>query len=748
MTRSRPPQVAFNSGEISPQLYQRFDYQKYRTGLRLCRGFVPTRQGPVTRAPGTWFRGYTKGDLIARRIRFEFSQDDALELEFTPLVMRVWRYGALVMDGASPFELVTPYDADAIARLSWVQSADVIYLADGVLPIQRLRRLALDDWEIGAFIPDDGPFRPVNTDEALTIQASATTGTGVTLTASSALFEASHVGSLIRLEPVDFSEVPGWTGNSSVTVGSKVRYAGNTYELVATPGTGQSAGSSVDVGPVVPQHLSGTQQVSDGVSWRHVAGTFGVVRITAVASGTSATADVLTELPDGVVDDPTYFWAEGAWSARHGYPSVLELYEQRLVAAATTRDPRTLFFAAAGTTELFREGEDADDAFSYAIGGTSSINRILWLKTGTRGLYIGALGQELSTGSTDGDAAIGPTTLRFRPGSEIGSFPARPINFNGNPVFIAKDRRRVFEIEYSFERDRNVPLEISLPSNHLGGPGFVQIEQQMAPEPFIWLRRADGQIVLGLYDRAEEVLGWCLLPVAGGFVEDIAVTPAPGGGPDIVSAVVRRTLDGQVRRCVEEFGVAFGLQASPPPLHEAHHLFCAARFEVEDPTDTFSVPHLAGQEVYAWTDAGQYGPITVGAEGQVVIDAAVTKATIGLFDATHVGETLPIIPASPEGSAMGRAQRLNADLGVAVQNTADGWIETYCDTLGSPRQLSGQRDILLRQIASDLTQVFTGTTRLPAVHGKGTEVGLRFGPRGGAPLTIAGIAPGIEEAGA
>lgn len=742
MTRSRPPQVAFNSGEVSPQLGQRFDYRKYQTGLRVCRGFLPTRQGPVTRAPGTWFRGYTRDNLPARRERFEFADNDAVELEFTDGIMRVWRYGELVMDGDDPFELVTPFTTAVLPRLWMAQSADVIYIADGVQPIQKLRRRALDDWDIVPVIPDDGPFRAMNDDEDLTIQASAATGTGITLTASAALFEANHVGTLMRLEPRDFTTVPLWAGNIAVALGGRVRYDGNTYERVAV-----ASGDHSDVGPTPPQHEFGTQQVRAGVAWKFISSNFGIVRITSVTSATVAVATVLKTLPDGCVVDPTHLWSEGAWSARHGYPAVLELHEQRLVAAATTRDPRTLFFSALGTTEVFEEGEDADDAFAYTIGGTSSVNRILWLKSGNRGLYVGALGQELSTGSTDPDQVIGPTTLRFRPGSEIGSLPVRPIAFNGNPVFIAKDGARVFEIEYAFDRDRNVPLEISLPANHLGAAGYAQIEQQMAPEPFIWLRRNDGDAVVCLYDRAEEVLGWCELPVAGGFIEQLTVTPSPGGGPDVVTAIVRRTLGGEVRRCVEEFGTVYGLQPAAPPAHEAHHFYCASRFDPEDPTDTFTVAHLVGQSVYAWTDKGQYGPFTVPVGGQVELPVAVSHATIGLFDDTHVIESLPFIAASPEGSTMGRAARLNADMGLAVQNTADGWYQVYHETLGKPRQLSPERELMNRQIASDLTQVFTGTMRVQAVHGQGTETGVRIGPRGGAPLTLAGIAPSIEEAG-
>ncbi|WP_010139741.1 hypothetical protein [Oceanicola sp. S124] len=41
-----------------------------------------------------------------------------------------------------------PCDQAAIDRLSWTQAADVIYLADGILPVQKLSRFALDNWTI------------------------------------------------------------------------------------------------------------------------------------------------------------------------------------------------------------------------------------------------------------------------------------------------------------------------------------------------------------------------------------------------------------------------------------------------------------------------------------------------------------------------------------------------------------------------------------------------------------------------
>ncbi|MGB1390665.1 MAG: hypothetical protein ACPG61_17465, partial [Paracoccaceae bacterium] len=89
------------------------------------------RQGGVTRMPGTIYRGATKNNQKTRLVTFQFSENDAVTLEFSDGVMRVRRYGALVMDGPSPYELVTPFLEADLDSLQWVQSADVIYLVDG-----------------------------------------------------------------------------------------------------------------------------------------------------------------------------------------------------------------------------------------------------------------------------------------------------------------------------------------------------------------------------------------------------------------------------------------------------------------------------------------------------------------------------------------------------------------------------------------------------------------------------------------
>lgn len=737
--RVSPAQAAFSSGEISPQLHRRFDYQRYQTGLRACRGFVPLRQGGFTRAPGTIDRGATLGNLPARLVDFEFAQNDALTLEFTNLRMRVWRYGALVMNGAVPYELVTPYAQASLPLLQWVQSADVIWITDGLGPVQKLSRFGLNNWSITGANFKSGPFRVQNLDPAKTVQASATSGV-ITLTANFSAFTANMIGSLMRLSPLD-NLTPLWTGNTAVGVGQKMRNDGKSYVL--------TVGTNTGVNP--PLHPEGEERVSlnPDVRWRYLDDGSGVVTITAIGGGgTTATATVVHTLPQGCVDTPTYRWEEGAWSAKYGYPAALEFFEQRLVAAASPSDPRTLWFSTIGAFEDFTPGVEADSAFAYVIAGTSSVNKIIWLQRGRNGLHIGALGEEYSTRSSDRGQALGPTTAQFGMDSALGSRPnVRPIAPDGRPIFVSKDSRRVFEIAYSFQQDANEATELSLPSDHLGNSGFEELAWQSAPLRLGWARCGNGELAMLVHDPAQEVLGWAPYSLAGGFVEAMSVTPDATGTYDVLIMVVRRVINGLTVRRIEEQALTYGVLNGTQTIADAVHLFASAVFAPGVPTTSFSVPHLVGEAVYAWTDLGEYGPLTVPVGGIVTLPVAVTKAAIGLFDATHVAETLDLLGAAPDGSPMGRQRRMAPQVRIGVHRTAAGKVAAVERDIGTPEREGDRTNLLQRSVAADLTTAYSGVARVPVTSGHAAELSLRFYPEGGAPMTITAIVPPISEAG-
>lgn len=738
MSRANPGQLAFSAGEVSPLLWARTDYQRAQTGLRQCRGFLPLRQGGITRAPGTLWRGATADNARARLLPFQFAADDALLLEFTPNLMRVWRYGALVMDGAVPYELATPYGAGAIARMRWVQSADVIYLVDGVHPPQRLARLALDHWTIGDAPFRRGPFEPENGDEDLTVTASADTGT-VTLTGTGGLFRFGHVGGLFSLRSVDDDQIPTWTGNEHVVVGDRMRYDGRIYEVTAGDDTG--------VNP--PTHTRGTVKAGygDNVTWRYICDQVGIVRITAVAGGNSATGEVVKRLPPSIVSSGTYAWAEGAWSEKNGWPAAIALYDQRLALAATTTSPRTVWFSAIGDFTLFQPGIEADSAFAYSIAGVSSLNRILWLQSGTRGLHIGALGEEYSSRSTDAETAIGPTNATFRSDSTIGSIDGQPVAPDGRPVFIARDRRRLFELRYQFDQDANIAVELSLPAEHIGAQlRFEEVSWQSSPARLGWVRCASGEIALLIHDPAEDVLGWAVLPVAGGFVESIAVSAAADGSADVVMlAVRRRDAAGDLVRCIEEVAPVWDFLSGTAALASAVHFYAAvSKVDAAGFAIVSGLGHLNGHIVHAWTDQGGLGPFTV-VGGVVDLGETVTQAVVGLLDETHVAETLDLQTPVREGSAVGRQRRVKA-LGLRLHRTAGGMVRQVERALGR-RDVEGRWvSVTDPAVPNGETEGRSGLISLPAPAGWAQEVTQQFRPAGGAPMTILAVTQILESA--
>lgn len=740
--RTSPPQRSFSSGEVSELLARRSDYARTQQGLARCRGFLPLRQGGFTRAPGTWYRGQTRGNARALIIEFEFAQDDACVLELTSGWLRVWRYGQLVTAGGAPYELAIPYVEADFDRLQWVQSADVIYFVDGQRPMHRLARAALSDWTIEEVSPSTGPFRAQNLDPARTLRASGETGT-VTLTANGSFFRSNHVGMLMQLSPTDNRQVPLWEAEEAVTVGEYRRYNGRTYELTHNDREDDKVGSTP------PTHEEGEVMVvgRGEVRWRFVSTSTGTVRILSVSSTTSATARVIRAIPRGCIDDPTYRWSEGAWNARYGYPSAIEIFEQRLVAAGTPSEPRTLWFSSVGDFLDFAPGTEADDAFAYAIAGQASQNRIVWLRTGRAGLHIGALGEEYSSRSTDQATVIGPTNARFGLDSAIGSARVRPIAIDGDVLFVGKGGARAMLISYSFQADANRAQELSLPAHHLG-TGFAELAWQGAPQRLAWLRRQDGQLAVMVYDPDEEVLGWALHTLAGGVIESMAVTSDAAGESDTLTLAVRRTVGGETVRYIEELALLWGVLPDERPLREACYLMSAVRVAPAEATAQFSAPHLAGAEVHVWTEAGHIGPVTVTEDGILSLPDPVGQAIIGLHDATHVAETLDIVAAAPDGATLGRRKRLHSRTGIAVHRTAGGFACTVARSLSQADRVGARRRLIDRPAAQGAVDARTGVAQLPLPSGHAEELAIRFEPEPGAPMTVLALVPMVEEAGA
>lgn len=223
-------------------------------------------------------------------------------------------------------EVATPYTQDVIGGVRFTQSADVLYLVSGRVPPKELRRLAVDQFELREFAFKRGPFRPFNSDEALIMAVSATTGI-VDVTTNVDTFTAEMVGSLIYIEEKELRAVKPWaSAEKNVPVGATRRSDSKVYRVVSVPtGITPVKGTPYYVtGNVRPVHDSGRafdgpQDVKDdtvntyavGVEWEFLHNTFGLLQIQEYITARSVRAVVIERVPDSLVGTapaPTNTW--------------------------------------------------------------------------------------------------------------------------------------------------------------------------------------------------------------------------------------------------------------------------------------------------------------------------------------------------------------------------------------------------------------------------------------------------------
>ncbi len=80
--------------------------------------------------------------------------------------------------------------------------------------------------------------------------------------------------------------------------------------------------------------------------------------------------------------------------------------------------------------------------------------------------------------------------------------------------------------------------------------------------------------------------------------------------------------------------------------------------------------------------------------------------------------------------------------------TAGGHVRVIERNIGRADFMGRKVEIMPRRVADAAAAVWSGTISLDLVSETAAAVRLRFTPDGGAPLTITGISPTIEEAAA
>lgn len=657
MSLQRPIATSFNGGELSPRMGGRVDTSIYQVGLAEAENFVPTVEGALVKRPGFEFiREAAASAAWLTQFRFNLTQDYVIEwsegrLRFYTNDVRIETAPGV------PYEVEVPYSAAEAPFVSCQQSFDRLYLDHPNHPPARLTRTSATTFAYEVLAFQNGPFADANRDEAATVTASDTTGS-ITLTASSPIFRAGHVGAPFRLEARDFSDVPAWeTQTKDIAIGMLRRSEGIVY-------TAASAGTT---GTVQPIHTSGTewdgQDLEDandngpfGVQWAYRHDRFGMATITAVAEdGRSATATVTRRLPDSLMTVPSWRWSHGAFSEDAGWPGVVIGWAGRLchfknfdlLASVVGDYTNHATHTASGIVA-------ADLAFRRTL---STEDPVLWAM-GDRKLIVGTASREIAVGAINQAQAVAGDNIEAVPQSFYGSERVFPVQIGTNGVFVQRSGRKLRQAEYDFARDRYQAANMTVWCRHMTRSGIRQLTFQKEAEELLIAVRGDGQLIVHPHAPEQEIKGFARIRHAGGRIVSAVCCANAAGDQDALWVLVEAE-DGS--RSVQRMA---GWRDDADPIEDAFFVDSGTTVMAQTGQTHFTgATHLAGQAVSALADGGVVSGIVVDADGSFDVPALSVpedrpyRLTVGLpYTARAV--TLPPELRGDGQTSQGKRQRI------------------------------------------------------------------------------------------
>ncbi len=621
-----------------------------------------------------------------------------------------------LIDNAA-IELTTPYAEADLGLIEGPQSADVLYLFHKDYPTYKLERRGHTTWSLVQVAWWDGPYEGVNS-TSTTMTPSATTGKGITVTASS------------------ITGVNGGLGFQTTDVGRLIR--------IDNP--------------------------ASGVDWG-----FGV--IVGRSSTTVVTVDVDRDFATTNADTN---WALGSWSDTTGHPSVGAFFEQRLFVANNGNSPQTFWASQTADFENFGPDSDPvtdgifdgsvedDDSFDFTISA-DDVNAIFWMSAGEDTLAIGTAGGEWVPSSTG--SVLTPSDISVKRQVTTKAAQIQPVRVDNVVLFVQRAKRKIMEFGFAFETDGFQSVDMTRLAQHITIPAVDVIKYAEEPESQVWALLSNGNLASMTFRRQEDVVGWARQTIGGQFaggktltasdisftaagdtigsvakefdgyeagdilfidgsvsndygdiglvtisevsddkgtitisenvlvdetagasititamsnpvVESIAVIPGNDGAGQVqdstardeVWMIVKRTIGGATVRYIEVIEKAFenpGIGEEGDDQEDAYYADSMITYDSTSTSTITGLTHLEGETVKILADGGTHADKTV-ASGQITLDEAASVVQVGL-GYSHRIKTLRLEGGNPAGTAVGKTKRIDGVTFVLLNSQTLRW---------------------------------------------------------------------------
>ncbi len=651
-------QLAFTTGEVSPDVSSRFDLEQYKSALLEAENVVIRPYGAVAKRQGSQYVGQVKySDKPTRLFEFTTNTNNSFMLEFGDKYIRVWNYG--VYTGV---EFATPFDSDILFDLNCIQSGDVMFICSGKYPIQTLSRYSDTDWRMSAYKLTEQPYDEINTDNGHTL-----TVNGDTITSTKDLFTQDMVGSVAQIayyiEAVHTTQ-SGGTVEKKYGVGRFSKRENAVYNNIDY--NVERFSTDVELSWKFTTHgtWEGTVKIqisnNDGQTWKDYrtytsnkdynvtdsgkieAGArlkyisdiksgsvncdlsilpfmqYGVVEIVSVKNSKTAKVNILNGIKEG---EPSHKWKLGSWNRGNGYPKLCTFYQDRFVVAATNKKPNYIWMSRTGDYPNFGvekvEGTITDDSAITLPVINRKMCEIRHLVP-ANDLIILTSGNEWIV---SGDKTITPTNCNLKTQTQRGALSCEPQFIGNRCVFVQERGGTVRDMGYSYESDNYTGQDLTLfVKTRVRGYLTITSAYAQDPDSIIYYIRNDGEINCLTYIPEQKVYGWSHFVTNGKYLYCESVSE---GEQDNIYILVERTLQGKKVKCIERMVPLYSDDVNV-------FLDCYVEFKSSNAIDSINIPHLSGQTVQVVIDDNQQPDVVVPHDGLLQLNVSGSNIKIGL----------------------------------------------------------------------------------------------------------------------
>jgi len=717
MQKAKVALTNFQFGEVSPSLISRTDTRVYNNSAQKIENFFLRAEGGVIKRAGLSkiYEFDTSIDTAKvqqhRLVPFIFSDDERYIVSLEHQKIRVFQ-----IDTSNNVTLAATLTADSsgatipvtnlnMHEVTYAQAGDVMFIAHQTFMVRKLVRTGLTSFQMETKTFDTQSagakiYQPYFQfqDLGVTLDPSASSGNGITLTTSEAYWDltgsqsggnypdSKHVGLTIKYHDQEITitsvqSATQATGNALATLKKKLKVDSfRTDNGVATVEVtlvnhGFSASDAFTisnantVGGIANTNLNGARTVSEVIDDNTFTFTAGANANDSVAGGGT---------PFLETHAPATNWSEQSYSVLRGFPGAVTFHQNRLWYAGTISQPDGLWASKSNQFFNFDIGDASDNDsidIRAAIGEVNTIkhlvsNRDLQAFTSTDEFIVPAFVEKPTT----------PTNATIKRQTPFGASFVRPYVFDGATVYIQGSGEIVREMLFDDGQNAYTGQPISSLASHL-----IQNPIQASTlaggidraESYYFLVDSNGTLGVFNSNRGEQRFGWTQFTSQGSFHSICTVDTR-------VYAVVKFDKgDGTNKYILCEFDSSFNTDMAKTYSGSNGVFSVSSDFANGAVLDVVSGTHYLGQFTVG------SGNIDVSA-----VDNTLSSAEIGFkFDVTLT--TNPIDTMSQSGPMTGEPRSMNKV------------ILDLSDTLSVS---VNDKNLIIRQVTDDLSKARTAIT--------------------------------------